>query len=180
MFQSDQFAYQCVVVCTGASGILCIASSSLLRYLRQIKQFALIADPTDRCSLLVCFSVGSRVTKPFLAILSGASCSLWPCLGIFRTDRADAFRIIHFLSRLTQSLSLNFRIAKSSLPIDCPRASRSFSSFKVQEVLALLIVFIDQGQILVEEMTNFGSVDLLVDHISEIILEVGHVLHLVW
>jgi hypothetical protein len=50
---------------------------SLLRYLRQIKQFALIANPTDRCSLLVCFSVGSRVTKPFLAILSSVSCSLW-------------------------------------------------------------------------------------------------------
>jgi hypothetical protein len=61
-----------------------------------------------------------------------------------------------------------------------PRVFRTPASFKVQEVLALLIVFIDQGQILVEEMTNFGSVDLLVDHISEIILEVGHVLHLVW
>ena len=52
--------------------------------------------------------------------------------------------------------------------------------FKVKEVLALLIVFIDQGQILVEEMTNLGLDDLLVDHISETILEVGHVLHLVW
>jgi hypothetical protein len=61
-----------------------------------------------------------------------------------------------------------------------PRVFPTPASFKVQEILALLIVFIDQGQILIEKMTNFRSVDLLVDHVSEIILKVGHVLHLVW
>ncbi len=66
------------------------------------KEFSLIADPADPCSLFVCLSVRSCVTTPYLLILSkSTSCSFSPCLAmICPTDGADALQIIHFLSRL--------------------------------------------------------------------------------